>query len=166
MNSPRQVFLSLPLFFVVVFGCGQSRTPSKVSGKVTYKGQTVSAGTISFHRQGKDQSGVYSYPLNSDGTYSGTDMPAEEMVVTVETESANPNQVKQTYAPPPMAGAGKAMGPDEYRKKMKEKGAPVEASGNSGPYVKIPKKYAEKETSPLKATLTKGKNEFNFDLTD
>ncbi len=100
MNSPSRLLLSLMLILALALGCSKGRTPSKVSGKVTYKGQPVPGGVVSFHRQGEETSGVYSFNLNSEGVYSGTDLPAEEMIVTVDTESLNPNRVKQTYGPP------------------------------------------------------------------
>ncbi len=50
---------------------------------------------------------------------------------------------------------------------MKEKGAPVDAAGgDTGKYVAIPKKYADKTTSPIKKTLSSGNNNLDFELTD
>jgi hypothetical protein len=153
------------LFLALALGCGKGgRNHSQVTGKVTYKGQPVTGGSIAFHRQGEESSGVYSFNLNSEGVYSGTDLPAEEMVVTIDTEALRPGQVQPRYGPP---GSKVGGGEDPVRKKMKEMGAPVGAApGSEGTYVAIPKKYADKTTSPLKKTLTSGKNEFNFDLTD
>jgi hypothetical protein len=164
MISARRFVLLLPLVLVIAFGCRHARTPSQVFGKVIYKGQLVTKGNIGFHRQGDNQ-GVYSFPIKSDGTYSGTDLPAEELIVTIETESANPKTSPQLYGP--RGGKGKKEGgPGEYQQKMKERGAVPEASGDTGQYVRIPKKYADKKTSPLKRTLTAGKNELDFDLED
>jgi hypothetical protein len=86
------------------------------------------------------------------------------MVVTVETESANPKPKPKAVQP----GAGDRGDPtDDYRKKMEEMGkVPQGAATNAGQYVQIPAKYATKDKSPLHVTLTKGSNENNFDLTD
>jgi hypothetical protein len=165
MTSPSRVLLLLPLLLLLASGCSHSRTPSKVSGKVTYKGQPVPGGTVSFHRQGEDKSGVYTFVLSSEGTYTGTDLPAEEMLVTIETESVNPKQATSTYGPAGQGGKG-GMSADDMRKKMMERGAVPKTAEKSGQYVEIPKKYGDKTSSPLKKTLTSGTNEFNFDLTD
>ena len=161
MTVPRRFVLLLPLLLVIAFGCGRKRDPSVASGKVTYRGQEVSAGTITFHPVSQKEGGGYGFQLKPDG-YTAVSLPAEEMVVTVETESANPKRPKPTYGPPGKKGPGG----NDYRQKMMEKGAVPQDSGPTGNYVPIPKKYADKTTSPLKKTLTSGKNEFNFDLTD
>jgi hypothetical protein len=160
MTSTGRCVLSLPLFVALVSGCSTSPTPAKVSGRVTYKGEMVPAGSVTFHIP---EGGIYTYSLR-DGTFSGTDLPAGEMVVTVETESANPEgRPKEEYK----GGKDKASGdPSDYMKKMQEMGRMPTGPTNDGPYVKIPPKYADKDTSPLKVNLTVGKNEFTFDLQD
>ncbi len=158
MTGTSRFFLSLPVFLAVL-GCSNSNTPSGVHGKVTYKGEPVPAGTVTFHRTGKDQIGSYPFSLNSDGSYEGTTMPAEEMVVTIDTESVNPNKPKPVYS-------GEQMGNAEYAKKMRERTPDAAKSSEAGKYVAIPPKYADKEKSPLKVTLTKGKQKHNFELQD
>jgi hypothetical protein len=160
MISTRWFLLTLPLFLVFALGCSHSKTPSKVFGKVTYKGQPVTAGTVAFHRLGEEQSGSFSFPLKSDGTYSGSCTLAEEMAVTIDTESANPKKVTPKY----VQRGGKDPSA-AYMEKMKERGH-VPAETDKGQYVKIPPKYADKTKSPLRVTLKKGENELNFDLTD
>ncbi len=120
MTRMSRFLWSMPLFVVLALGCSHSKMPSSVHGKVTYKGQPVTAGTITFHRVGQDQSGVYAYPLLADGTYSGAGMPLEEMVVTIDTESANPKRKKPVY------GRGKkgADPASEYRKEMQARACP------------------------------------------
>jgi hypothetical protein len=159
MTRTCRLFLALPLFLIVVSGCKTSSSPARVSGTVTYKGETVPTGSVTFHTE---QGAIFSYPL-VDGTYSGSDLPTGEMVVTVETESANPEGTKgRTY------GGGKAKGgdPSDYAEKMKQMGKVPAGAANKGPYVPIPKKYSDKNTSPLKVTLTKGNNKLDFPLED
>ncbi len=157
-----RLFLVLPLFLALVPGCSKnSATPCSVNGKITYKGEIVPAGSITFHVA---EGGIFTYSLK-DGAYSGTDLPAAEMVVTIETESANPKgRPNATYGGQGREGAS----PDAYAAKMREMGKVPEgaAPANAGGYVKIPDKYSSKDKTPLKVTLTKGKNEKNFDLTD
>jgi hypothetical protein len=162
MIFTSRVLCSISLLLAVI-GCSNSKTPSGVSGKVTYKGEPVSAGTITFHRTGENQGGAYPFNLKSDGTYEGSGMPAEEMIVTIDTESANPDKPKQTYS---QSGQGGSPS-NEYEKMMREKVPEAAAAAKTdGKYVKIPPQYADKAKSPLKVTLSKGKNPLNFDLKD
>jgi len=157
MTAICRFVLVLPAV-VLILGCSKnSNSPSSVSGKVTYKGEVVPAGMIPFHVK---SGGIYSYAI-AEGMYSGKDLPAEEMVVTIDTEGVNPNKTKPAY------GAGQGNQPD-MRGKMQEMGKiPGSAApATGGKYVKIPAKYASKEKTPLKVTFTKGNNENNFDLTD
>jgi hypothetical protein len=147
---------------VVVAGCNDSGTPASVSGKITYKGEDVPTGSITFFVVSDTEHGSFPYPIR-DAKYSGTDLPTGEYVVTIETESANPNPNRPKMNEP---GAGKKDPTAEYQQRMQEAGAAPSGPANVGPYVKIPLKYAQKKTSPLKLTLTKGKNAGDFDLTD
>ncbi len=169
MTRTGRFLLTLPLFLAVASGCNTSNTPATVSGKITYNGQTVPAGSITFHpvaTQSTDKGGlgIYNYSLKEDGTYSGTDLPTGEMVVTIETETANPNPTKSKTAL--VGGANKGDTAADYQKKMQEMGKAPSGPTNAGPYVKIPPKYAVKATSTLKVTLDKGKNTKDFELTD
>jgi hypothetical protein len=154
--------LALPLFLLLVSGCNTSNTPASASGKITYKGQTVSTGSLQFHTA-EGSKGMYSYAF-SDGAYSASDLPVGEYVVTIETESANPDAAKRNAVQP--GGRGKPDQAGDYQKQMMERGAIPNTPGNKGPYVKIPPKYADEKTTTLKAKLTKGSNTVNFDLTD
>jgi hypothetical protein len=161
MSRTSRVFCSIPLLFAII-GCSNSKTPSGVSGKVTYKGEPVPGGTIAFHRTGENQGGSYPFSLKPDGTYEGTGMPAEEMIVTIDTESINPDKPKQTYSQPGQGGSPSS----NYEKMMRERVPEAAVKSDGGKYVKIPPQYADKAKSPLKVTLSKGKNPLNFDLKD
>jgi hypothetical protein len=144
----------LVLAVLVNCGCkpGNPNAPASVSGKVTYKNEPVTAGMVYFHTS---EGAVYTCIIKPDGTYAGSDMPAGELTVTVETEMANPDVKAPTYGG---GGQGQAQPAGPPR--------PKEAGGGSGAYVKIPAKYKDKKTSGLKETLSKGKNTKNIDLTD
>src|SRR2546421_12867772 len=79
------LLVPLCLALALVFGCSKRNpnAPASVNGKVTYKGAAVPAGTITFNAK----AGKYTTSLSTDGTYSSSDLPIGEMVVTVETES-------------------------------------------------------------------------------
>jgi hypothetical protein len=146
------------LFLAAVSGCSNT---AGVSGKVTYKGQPVPAGTVIFNAP---EGGIFTFHLLADGTYSGTELPPGEYVVTVDTEYLNPQAHKQVAYGKDSAAGNPA---DEYMKKMKEAGKiPEDAGSNKETYVKIPAKYADKKSSPLKETLTTGRNQKDFELTD
>jgi hypothetical protein len=145
-----RIVLLLPLLLGLASGCGTAKSvPANLTGKVTYNGAPVTAGTLTFYP--KEGGGVYPMALNSDGTYSGTDLPLGAGDVAIETESANKKNA-QTY------GGGRAPA-------MSSK-PPGSGGTEQGAYVMIPAKYAKKETSNLTVTLTKGNNTNNIDLKD
>ena len=81
---------------MVLTGCKPSNpnAPAKVTGKVTYNGSAVTGGSVSFHYK---DGGKVSAPIGSDGTYSAIDIPTGDAMVTVETESINPENKKTEY---------------------------------------------------------------------
>jgi hypothetical protein len=161
MTRTVRLVLALPIVFLVVSGCKNSTTPAKVYGKVTYNGAPVTAGSITFQLP---EGGAFHYALKSDGTYSGSDLPTGEYAVIIETESANPNRKIPTYG---RADKGaQAAGGSDYEKKMRDRGAMPESSGEKGNFVKIPAKYGDKAKSGLHANLGWGSNSVNFELTD
>jgi len=155
--------LGLVLCVGLLAGCSPSSSvPSRISGSVTYKGQPVTAGLVTFH---SENMGSYKAPLAPDGTYQASDLPLGNMVVTVETESANPDKKAPDYA-----GGGKAGKMYEERLAAEKKSSMGSPMGPGGPppgkYTKIPAKYSNSKSSPLTVTLTAGRNVKDFDLTD
>ncbi len=155
------------LMGLVSIGCGGgvANAPSHISGKVTYKGAPVTGGNIGF--AAVDGMGSGSASIKSDGTYSANDIPAGEMIVTVETESINPGTKTVEYkgGNTKMPGGGGGSGSGTV-KKMVSSPKPSYASKGESVYVKIPAKYAKKTSSTLKTTLKPGKNTADFELTD
>ena len=139
---------------VAALGCsgGNPNAPANFSGKVTYKGQPVGGGTVKLEKDGPAEGSRASINLNPDGTFNGTDLAEGDFAVTIETDSAKGN-TPTTY------GASKG-------KKMASSPVPQTANVVKASYTEIPKKYGKKESSGLKVTLKRGKNEQNFDLTD
>ena len=151
-----RLFFVLPFFLVLALGCGGSNrsAPASLSGKVTYKGSPVTAGMLTLYT---NEAGVYSASLGADGTFSASDLPAGDAVVTVDTESANPNRKVPQYGDKRGGDKGATSPPPEG----------VQTGGAAkGSYVKIPAKYSDKSKSGLTVTLTKGKNQKDFELTD
>lgn len=128
------LLVSLPL------GCGPGG-PQKgsVSGKVTYKGQPVPKGTITFiatSAEGRNATGE----LDPEGNYT-----------------------LQTEAP----GDGALLG--DYNVTIYAHDEPILdyiPTTPVKPKILAPVKYEKPETSGLKATVKSGSNRFDFDLTD
>jgi len=159
------------MLLVLAAGCTRNPSaPASISGKITYNGQLVTGGSIAFLTETQTP---YTGSIKADGTYTIVDLPEGPMTVTIETISANRTPSSQGYG----GAQGKAM------EKAMEKGAAGEGGRMPGPggrspgppgaepdaggaYVKIPAKYADATMSDLKVTVTKGKNQHDFTLTD
>ena len=170
----RRAFLCVVVGAVVV-GCqkGNPNAPAKISGRVSYKGSSVTCGSVIL--TAKDGGSSVGLAIAADGTYTGSDLPIGEMIVTIETESANPDRKTPDYkggSSIPLGGAGggggmyggKGVGGGMQQKKGAEfsPGQPTAA----GAYMKIPSKYADPKTSGLTVTLERGSQTKNFDLND
>jgi hypothetical protein len=158
----RRMLLVSPFLFLLASGCGTSKTgASSVSGKITYNGQKVTAGNVTLYPK---EGAPVPVGIQSDGTYTSTDMIPGEYTVTVETESARPHEA-------PVYGGGRGGAPAKGEGGM-QPGAggmsprPKDAQQSTGTYTKIPDKYSKKETSGLKTTVGKGKNTYDIPLTD
>jgi hypothetical protein len=134
---------------VSLAGCGPAAPPTgTVSGLVTYKGQPLTAGTVTFRN---DDKGLVAggLLLGSDGRYellSGgrKQIPVGEYTVVISPpETYLPNAAEQE--------AGTASSP-----------APTPADVLR----QIPKKYRAPQTSGLKFTVNPGSNTFDIDMQD
>jgi hypothetical protein len=115
---------------------------------------------------------VYAAAIEPDGTYSAVDLPAGETIVTVNTEGLNPHTKKQVYTGQSSGGGagmyGKAAGgAPRAPKGAKQEASPVPEGAQESPkgtYVKIPRNYTDKTTSPLKITVERGSQTINLEL--
>jgi hypothetical protein len=168
MSLPRLLAIASIAFLVPIGGCssGNPMAPAKVSGRISYGGKPLKAGNLKFHTT----TGVpYDGQISPDGTYTAIDLPEGEAIITVETESINPNRN-------PMAGVRKTADNERRMKAMSttrqqapggaDAGGAASVSDASANYVKIPEKYNNPKTSPLSITLSKGRQVFNIELTD
>lgn len=157
MTLSRAALAGLLLLPLLALGCSSGNTlaPAKISGSVSYKGKPVTGGTVQF----VDATGV-AYPavIADDGTYAVNDVPEGELIVTVETESVNPERKE--------AAQGK-----DYNRRMNIAQQPP-PSGSRVPnaqeqkakYVKIPGSYANPKTTPLTYTANRGRQVYNIEL--
>lgn len=160
MPSRVRLFLVFSLLLMLALGCKKSTRTAQVHGKVTYKGKTVAAGTVTF--ESKD-GGMYLAPIDTDGTYSARDIPPGEMFVTIETESANKKRQRTMadYRRGQWGGGAGGKGKKQEMTSPRPQDAPQTAEGA---YVPINLKYSRKETSGLTLTLTAGDQEKDFHL--
>jgi hypothetical protein len=140
----------------LVIGCaGDPNKPKlgKVSGKVTYKGQPVTKGAVSFVPTGGagTQSGQSALgEIGPDGSYTlttfqkGDGAVLGQHTVTVQAREENPEI------------EGKGMPIPDAKGQVKIK--PAKSL--------IPEKYATTETSPLRFTIQEGNNVCDIELKD
>jgi hypothetical protein len=151
-NARMVLVAAVCLGLAALAGCEKGR--ATVSGKVTFNGQALTAGTVSFvagpNRVGSDV-------IHPDGTYTIADAPIGDVTITVNT-------------PEPPKGPAMARGPDKpppgvqgMPSDMKPPGA--EELGKSMKIVPAPTKYKNAETSPLKFTVQPGTQTKDIDLT-
>ena len=113
------------------------------------------------------EGGSYSATINPDGTYRTSNVAAGEITVTVETETLNPNIKQTAYTGGASKGPGGGGAPGGGApKKMGSSPRPGNAAKSEAVYVKIPGKYAKKDTTTLKANLKAGSNTLDLDLAD
>lgn len=151
----------LPLFcfaLVAVVGCGgrsNPLAPASISGSVSYKGKTVTGGSVQFVTPNGTP---YSSPISLDGTYAISDVPTGEMIIVVETESVNPEHKAATGKDADRRNSmmGGRTGPNG------QSGAA--SSGLEAKYVKIPEKYSKAKTSPLTYTVKSGRQVYSVEL--
>ncbi len=167
MTDSRKLLCTLGLALLLAAGCssGNALAPAKVSGRISYAGKPLKAGSLRFFTAAGTP---YDGQISPDGTYSAVDLPVGEAIIVVETESINPKR-------DPMAGARKTADSERRMKSMAmnqqrapggDAGAAPATSTAAENYVKIPEKYNNPKTSPLTITLEKGRQVHNIELTD
>jgi hypothetical protein len=128
------------LLFGPISGCAEPNEHPKtfpVTGKVTYKGQPVPKGTITFQ---PDQGQAAVGEIQPDGTYQlstfsqGDGAVAGHHRIFVIANTADPTKI------------------------------PGSTPGWTPPKDLVPQKYNKLETSGLEATVSEDKKEYNFDL--
>jgi hypothetical protein len=134
---------SASALLVLLAALGCSSGSATVSGKVTYKGEPLPAGSVAIYgANGRVQSG----PIAGDGTYTIAKAPVGDVKMTVVTPNPSPEtrQGKRGRDPIKHPGAADA--------------APIKV-------VPIPDRYKEPDKSGLNFTLKSGEQTINLDLT-
>lgn len=135
------------LGLAVLSGCGSSGT---VSGKITYEGQPLNGGTVTFisSQDGKPYSG----PIQSDGSYRVEKIPTGKTKITVQVPEPPqiPDIARKSFGPPPGADV-----PEEAKKMF--------GLGNTK-LVQIPKDYADPERSGLSYEVKAGHQTYDIVL--
>jgi hypothetical protein len=153
---------------VLLAGCGGVKT-ANVNGKVTFKNQPVTGGTIVFRSADDPKINPASGVINPDGTFSVDKVPVGKVKVTIDNrnlknDGAPPTtrggpDLKRTMQPPPDM-------PEEAKKKMAER--PGQQIGGTekpvGTYMPIPDSYADVEKSGLSYDIHSGNNEITVEL--
>jgi hypothetical protein len=131
------------LFLLVICGCGRSGPPlGTVTGKVSYKGTTVPAGTVAFFGA-NDQ--VASTHINSDGSYTATKVPIGTVKVTVTTPASTAELKKAA----------------KQSKRRFGKGVEFPETLDT---VSVPPQYSNPAKSGLGLTVKEGYQPFDIDL--
>ena len=148
----RNILLFVTIITAVILaGCGDGKLKTiKVTGTITFDGAPLEGATINFSPKNEgqghpaygttDASGEYKLQTHLGNADAGT--TAGEYVVTIS---------KKEVVLPPVAAPGE----------MPSMGGPPPAAPKS----LIPERYASAATSGFTATVEKGKNVFDFELT-
>jgi hypothetical protein len=130
-------------------GCSRSGT---VSGKVSYKGETLGGGSVLFFSPGQKS---VSATIGPDGSYTIAGIPSGEVKIAVETKSAQPTNeegMARRGQPPKDAVPPGAESP-LYK-----------SAGNKGKYVEIPDYLADPEKSELTLKVTGGDQHHDIEI--
>jgi len=125
-------------------GCGSSK--GEVSGKVTFNGEAVGSGLVTFH----GSHSVVAAPIAADGTFTASKVPAESVKITVETMPPPPGGGSTGKSGVQHVGMGAADSPGDKP---------------AGKYVKIPPKYSLPSTSGLSLDVKSGRQQHDIALT-
>jgi hypothetical protein len=139
LDGPTHCFARLAvagLFSALLLGCSEGPPTGKVHGKVTFKGAPVKEGTVTLLNP--KEGGAAEAQIKTDGTYAvANGVLIGDYVVEIKPLMHLVDTDPGKSPPAPM-----------------EKPAPD-----------IPRKYRMQGTTPLKATVKRGENEINFEMT-
>jgi hypothetical protein len=140
-TGARDVCLRMSsLLLVVVAGCGQS---SQVSGLVTYDGQPLPGGRVTFLCDGEGCP-VLCSNIAEDGTYVIANLPLGRVRVSIETFEPQP---KPATGPDPVTGIDYSL-----------------AWEDTGRYVRIPQRYGSAKTSGIEFVVSATEQRFDIPL--
>jgi hypothetical protein len=144
----RRVALALLLLSTALLAAGCGIPTGDVTGTVSYKGQPLKTGSVTFFTQ----HGARGDLINEDGTYTVRDVPCGEAKVTVVSQDDEK-----------MVAYVKALSAASREKKDKGAAA-LPALPPSGTFALIPEKYGIPEQSGLSASVNRGLNKKDLEL--
>jgi hypothetical protein len=155
---------------VAMWGCSSDELGKRypVSGKVTYKGQPVAKGRISFSPAPENKTGraAYSeieegkYTLSTQGNNDGALPGSYRVAVTAREVDISKAQVSVAEAKPRSRAEMEKVMKHAYDRQL------YVAKATQAAKDLVPKKYATPESSDLKAEVKEQTNTIDFDLTD
>ncbi len=144
------------LLLPVLAGCGQPT--GHVSGKVTYNGQPLPGGRLTFRPADPTKNSVPAV-IDADGHYEVT-LPAGEVTVAVDNRELQP--AERGSGPRPGLPPGVQLPPGGIKAAAEN---PAAQSGKlAGKYVPISDKFYEAETSGLKYSIKSGSQTQDIEL--
>jgi len=137
----RYLALASVLSLIWTSGCGDSSGPvGSLSGKVTYKGEPVTEGSIVFFNP--ETGAAAEAQLDLDGTY----------VIETQVGGLPPGTYQVSISPPEIPDPST---PPNTAPSMIPKDMP-----------NVPKKYRRRETSDLTVVIHQGENTYDLDMQD
>lgn len=143
----------------ILLAGGCSGGKGVVNGKVLYKGKPIPGGSVSFTSDKGDKEGVWSSPIEEDGSYTIRGVPAGTAKITVETDSFRP--ALASVGAQRGGGGVSAQFMKENLEKMNPQMADPERAKR---YVPIPAQYRDATKSNLTYEVKSGKQEHDIDL--
>ena len=151
--------LPLPLC-ILAAGCGREGT---VSGKIYYKGEPVTGGTVHFHPQGK--TGNFASVIGTDGSYSIAKLPPGTTKITVMAATKGVPPGIGVRGGGPMAAGRAAKGMEAMGKIGKSASSGAETKAEPAKEnVSIPQKYMDPETTDLTFNVTGGSQKHDIKI--
>ncbi len=138
-------FFSSACLVLCLAGC--SPRTGEVSGEVTFKGNPIPGGILTFRPADESQNSV-SYELGRDGKFKVT-LPVGDALICIDNREFEPRPATLPAIPPGMNL------PPEVIKGMQA--SSKESSKVSDRWVKLPEKYYQMETANMKIAVKGGK---------
>lgn len=158
----HKLFVKCLLFcplIVLAAGCGSK--DGTVSGKVTYKGKSMTGGEIHFIPA--SESGNFATQIEKDGSYSISKLPPGPAKITIMTASPTPPMAMMGKRRGGGAGAKKGM--EKQQQMLKGKGGEHEGERAApAEIVAVPEKYADPEKSGLQVDVKGGRQSFDIKI--
>src|SRR5262249_30124242 len=133
-NQPLQCAWRLGSLVVMLALAGCGGGTGTLTGKVTLNDHPVGGGTVTFFSPGK---GNVVADIHEDGSYTAENLPAGDVKVAVETESAKPVTMS------PRANPGHLTPPTNAELPPGADSSIYKTQAKKGKYVKIPDKYGD-----------------------